>query len=435
MPDQSAGWVAAELNRVCLVDWRQELTAGGFMRSIARAAVLLLWVTVAAWLSGCGSGPSGQIRQIQQLQITTGALSNGVVQTPYSEMIQASGGVAPFRWSVGSGTLPHNLSLSSNANTATISGTPDTAVQGLVFTITIIDASNQSASQSYTVSILLGADSLTLSSPSLNFTPQLVGTATGTQVLTLSNVSSSILAFNSIAITGTNAADFNQTNTCGSGLAAGANCTVTVKFTPGQLGTRSASITISDDTTGSPQSVSLNGVGLVSGTNATLSANSLDFGTGPVGGSTTRSITLANYGTTLLGVVSIAASGNFSETDNCLPSVASGATCTVKVTFSPNASGPFSGTLSVSDSAAGSPQTVSLNGTGHQYTLTGQCIEPNPGGPLPCRSQQIPDTTQCPVGQPAISPVQDSCAAPNWVDDSRACGGGLRPQGLCVATF
>jgi len=42
------------------------------------------------------------------LMITTASLPNGTSETPYSQEIQASGGVAPFTWSVSTGTLPHN---------------------------------------------------------------------------------------------------------------------------------------------------------------------------------------------------------------------------------------------------------------------------------------------------------------------------------------
>jgi hypothetical protein len=61
------------------------------------------------------------------LAISTTALLDGVVGTPYSQTIQASGGVAPFTWVVSAGTLPSSLNLdNSTTSTLTISGTPDT---------------------------------------------------------------------------------------------------------------------------------------------------------------------------------------------------------------------------------------------------------------------------------------------------------------------
>ena len=136
-------------------------------------------------------------------------------------------------------------------------------------------------------------------------------------------------------------------------------------FTPGQLGPRSASITITDDTDGSPQSVALNGVGVNAGANATLSATSLTFASQMVGTtSTAQSVMLSNYGATTLNISNIAASADFVETDNCIPSLASAANCKIDVTFRPTATGSISGTLWVTDNVPGSPETVSLSGTG-----------------------------------------------------------------------
>jgi fibronectin type 3 domain-containing protein len=69
------------------------------------------------------------------------------------------------------------------------------------------------------------------------------------------------LSISSFAVTGTNSSDFVQNNTCGTSVAAGANCTIVVLFTPSIAGTETAAITISDNATGSPQSVSLSGTG------------------------------------------------------------------------------------------------------------------------------------------------------------------------------
>jgi len=92
-----------------------------------------------------------------------------------------------------------------------------------------------------------------------------------------------------------------------------------VTFTPSALGQRSAAITIADDGVGSPQVLSLNGVGgEFSGPNVTLSPASLIFGDQVIGTSTPpRSITLSNYGTTTLSITGITASSNFGQTNTC----------------------------------------------------------------------------------------------------------------------
>jgi hypothetical protein len=136
-------------------------------------------------------------------------------------------------------------------------------------------------------------------------------------------------------------------------------------FTPSQLGPRTASITVTDSGAGSPQSVPLSGFGVTSGPNATLSATSLTFGTQLVGTSSpAQSVTLSNYGAAALNITGIVASGDFQATTTCGSSLAVLATCTISVTFKPTQKGIRTGTLSITDNAPGSPQTVLLSGTG-----------------------------------------------------------------------
>jgi trimeric autotransporter adhesin len=101
-----------------------------------------------------------------------------------------------------------------------------------------------------------------LSPTSLNFGSVTVGVTSAAKTVTLTNVGTTTLAISGIAITGTNAGDFSQTHTCGSSLAAGASCTISVKFKPSARGARSAALGVSDNAAGSPQKVALSGTGL-----------------------------------------------------------------------------------------------------------------------------------------------------------------------------
>jgi hypothetical protein len=65
----------------------------------------------------------------------------------------------------------------------------------------------------------------------------------------------------SIAISGANATDFAQTNNCPGSLAPGAQCNITVNFSPTGAGTRTALLNVSDNTNNSPQTASLTGTG------------------------------------------------------------------------------------------------------------------------------------------------------------------------------
>ena len=199
----------------------------------------------------------------------------------------------------------------------------------------------------------------------MKFAGQVLGTTSAPKSVTITNVGAATLTISGIAIDGTNAADFAESNTCGSSLAPKAHCTISVTFTPSQLGPRTASITITDSGPGSPHSVPISGFGVESGPNATLSATSLTFATQLVGTSSpAQSVTLSNYGTAALNIAGIVASRDFQTTTTCGSSLAVLATCTISVTFKPTQKGSRTGALSITDSAPGSPQTVSLSGTG-----------------------------------------------------------------------
>src|SRR5207244_12157039 len=88
-----------------------------------------------------------------------------------------------------------------------------------------------------------------------------------------------------------------------------------------------------------------------------------------------QTVTLTTSGSAALTISSISItgtnSGDFAQTNNCplSPStLAASTSCTINVTFTPTATGARSGTLSVADNAAGSPQTASLSGTGATRT-------------------------------------------------------------------
>lgn len=277
---------------------------------------------------------------------------------------------------------------------------------------------------------------LNLAPASLSFGVLVVGTESGQQVETLTNTGGSELAINSVAITGTNAADFALTNTCGSTLGAGASCTLSVTFTPSQLGPRNASITITDDAMVSSQVLSLNGAGGDSGPNATLSPTSLTLATQVVGTtSPAQSITLNNYGTMTLNIASIAASAGFGETTTCSSTLASGASCTINVTFTLSSSGSVTGTLSVTDNAPDSPQMLALNGldtvveldpTSLSFACVTLCL-----GPLGCHCDcSAPKTTTVTnLGSTAVSiddititgPFSLTNACPKSLPGSQSC--------------
>lgn len=243
-------------------------------------------------------------------------------------------------------------------------------------------------------SVLLES-TLALSVPAVNFDAQIVGSASPMKVVTLTNLGASPLNIGIAAIGGTNAADFSKTTNCGASLAAGAKCNLNVTFNPSQLGTRSAAIAISDNLPGGSLLLTLSGTGVSSGSNVTLSPNNLTFATQLIATtSPAQTLTLSNFGAAPLSISSIAASVNFAETDNCGASLATGASCTVNVTFIPTASGNLNGTITITDNAAGSPHTGSLNGAGTVVKFTPARIDRF------CEMQNVNKQTVCDCGRP-----------------------------------
>ena len=75
--------------------------------------------------------------------------------------------------------------------------------------------------------------------------------------------------------------------------------------------------------------------------------------------------TVLNTGSIALTPTSIAVSGDFGETDNCVSqSIAPGSSCTIGVTFTPQAAGPLTGQMIIYANVYGGQLSVDLNGTG-----------------------------------------------------------------------
>jgi hypothetical protein len=229
------------------------------------------------------------------------------------------------------------------------------------------DALDRPQTASLTGSGISGTTNVTLTPNKLSFGNQLIGSTSAPQATVLKNTGQSISVISSVVIAGPNPGDFAQTNDCGSTVAGGAGCTFTVTLTPTASGNRSATLNITDNAGGSPQHVSLTGTGI--GPMATLTPTSLSFGNQHVGTTSgAKGIQLKNTGNAALTISSIAITGtnatDFAQTNKCPSSLAPGAKCNINVNFSPTAAGTRTASLSVSDNAANSPQTVSLTGAG-----------------------------------------------------------------------
>jgi len=240
------------------------------------------------------------------ITVAPATLSAGTVATAYSATITATGGVAPYTFSVTAGSLPAGLTL---ATSGALTGTP-TAGGTFTLTVTAKDSDNFTASQAYT---------LTVNGATVILTPA-AGTLTGTAYAAFSQTFT--------ASGGTAPYTYTETGTLPAGLTFN-NSTGVLSGTPTVSGSFPITVKATDSSTGSgPYS-------------STAVAYTISLGTATV------VINWANpaaitYGTTLAGVLNATA------------------------TFSGN---PVAGTFTYSSTPGGAVTAATVLGAG-SYTLT-----------------------------------------------------------------
>jgi len=207
----------------------------------------------------------------------------------------------------------------------------------------------------------------------INFGNQTLNQASTIQTITLINAGSALLEISGITLGG----DFTETNNCGTTVPAGSGtCNVNITYTPTNPGPTTEQVEITDNATGSPHTITVTGNGVAQGAPAlTLIPKRLTFSAQAVGTtSPVQTVALENTSLTSITLSTITISGDFAQTNNCgvLPNVLNpGGSCTVNVTFTPSLGGSRAGSLTITDNATGSPQAVSLTGTGSSpFTLS-----------------------------------------------------------------
>ncbi len=189
--------------------------------------------------------------------------------------------------------------------------------------------------------------------------------STSTGTITLTNAGN--LAIQGLTAD-VSAGDFSQTaTTCGASLAANANCTVSLKFTPNAAGARAATA-LFNSANGGSVSVALTGTGTAQVANVSVSQSTVSFNPTPVGtSSATQTVVFTNTGNIALagqGVSLAAGTSNFQLTQTCGNVLAVGATCSANLAFSPTQAGIVASTLVAG--FGNLTRSVSLTGTGTQ---------------------------------------------------------------------
>jgi centrosomal CEP192-like protein/HYDIN/CFA65/VesB family protein/ASPM-SPD-2-Hydin domain-containing protein len=331
------------------------------------------------------NGPLGSVPAIGFTPTSVSFGNQGVGATSAAQTVTVTNtGTAGLHMTSASltGTNAADFAISANTCSGVTVAPGATCTVGVTFTPGATGARSASLSfsddapaspQSVALSGTGVTPQVSFSPASVNFGNQTVLVTSAAQTVTVTNTGLASLHVSSVSIGGTNAADFAKTaDSCtGATVAVNGTCSVSVTFTPGVLGSRSASLSFTDDAPASPQSVALAGTGAVAAPAVSVNPTSLSYGNQNTGTtSVAKSVTVTNSGTATLHVTMVAIAGANSgdfviSADTCTgATVAVSATCSVSVTFTPGATGSRTASLTLTDDAAASPQSVPLSGTG-----------------------------------------------------------------------
>jgi hypothetical protein len=292
----------------------------------------------------------------------------------------ANTGVATATLQVPSITGPaaSDFFLTANTCTTTLAASTACAVQ-ITFTpsasgtrsatLSLTDSAGTASTRTQTLA-LSGTGTApatdTLSTNALTFAQQQLTTTSPAQQVTLTNAGGIALTLIAASLSGN--PDFAFVNNCGNSLAANSTCAITITFTPSATGTRTATLTVTDQFRS--QTVALTGIG-IAGPGVSLSPATLTFpATGVTLTAPAQTLTLTNNGGLPLTLSTpVISSGFVLASTTCGGTLAVNAACTYVVVFSPTAAGTINGTLTLTTNASPSTQTISLFGTGIDFTL------------------------------------------------------------------
>ena len=331
--------------------------------------------TVTSTIKGTGSLKVDAPVTLSASSLGFGSVEVGTTSASQTLILENSGTVALSIASISvTGANASSFAFANTCGASLAAGTScsihghfaPTTVGPLAAAITITDSAGNSP-QSIALTGTGVGPVVSLSATSIPFAATSVGLSSSSQSVTLTNTGNAALSITSIVVTGTNASSFVFANNCGTSLAAGANCTIHGHFAPTKTGALTAGVTITDNANASPQSVALKGTGLPAP--VTLSATSVAFAATAVGASSvSQTVVMTNTGTASLSITSITMTGanasSFVFANSCGTSLAVGANCTIHGHFAPTKTGALTAAITIIDSAATSPQTILLSGTG-----------------------------------------------------------------------
>ena len=197
---------------------------------------------------------------------------------------------------------------------------------------------------------------------SIQFAVQNLYTSSNAWTATLNN--SGAGALNIASLTLGDPADFSFSSNCGASVSGYSSCNVLVVFTPTTVGPVTGTLTLLSN--GSPQTMTLSGVGTAPAAVVTVAPQAVDFGSQNVGqASSAQTITVSNGASNAIALnpMQLAAGSSFSiASTTCGSTLAANTTCNVTVVYTPTAAGATAASLTFL--ANNQPESVSLTGSG-----------------------------------------------------------------------
>jgi hypothetical protein len=187
------------------------------------------------------------------------ATAGGCISTtsaPSAAGVLLGNGDGTFQTAQYFGSIGYSYGITPGLAAADLTGNGNV---DLIVTSWCADASCSTGSAEHSlVGVLMNTSTpVVLSPPSITFPNQYVGTAGASQTVTLTNTGSSAITVSSVA---TSTGDFGSVSSCGSTVAAGSSCSISISFDPTQAGSRTGVLTVTAST-GAPSTVALTGTG------------------------------------------------------------------------------------------------------------------------------------------------------------------------------
>jgi hypothetical protein len=341
-----------------------------------RAGVLTVYGNVAggqatATLTGVGAPAAAIV--LTPVSLSFAGTNVGTTSVAQFVTISNTGGITA---TLSAPAVSGDFTITANTCGATLAANTGCTV-GIAFaptasgtrngTLTVTDSVGTQTTSLTGIGVLPATDSL--APLALTFGAQVLNTASATQQVTLTNAGDAALTLIAAKIA---SGDFTVVNGCGNSLIGHASCALQVAFVPKAVGPGTGLMTVTDQFRS--QTVVLNGTGIAPAGVSLSPVGSIGFAATGVGlVSSAQTVTLTNNGGVALAIQSMAVTGDFTitaGTNTCGATLAAGAACTAQVVFAPTAAGARTGSFTVTDNAAGSPQSLQLTGVGIDFALT-----------------------------------------------------------------